>query len=137
MPTGVQADVAVYTVFGHCPYEFSPHTLTVPGSQQRMKWTCICRMSLLPREPSGRGGKLMIMVQHKGSRQTRHTGGSDLCCASFYGDAMVAPIQTRKLLFSSVLFTRIPNQSGCGHFHLDALLSGNVALGQPFLPLRE
>lgn len=135
--TGVQADVAVSAVFGHCPSEFSPHTLIVPGSQQRMKWTFICRMSLLPREPSGEGRKLMITVQHKGSKQTRHAESSDLSCASFYGDAMMAPIQTRKSLFSSVLFTRIPNQSGCGHFHLDSLLSGNVALGHPFLPWKE
>ena len=49
----------------------------------------------------------------------------------------MAPIQTRKSLFSSVLSTRIPNQSGGGHFHLDFLVSGDVALGHPFLPLKE
>ena len=65
--TGVRADAAVSAVLGHCPYEFSPHILIVPGSRRRMEWTFICRMSLLPKEPSGEGRKLVITVQHKGS----------------------------------------------------------------------
>lgn len=88
-------------------------------------------------EPSGEGRKLMITVQHKGSKQTRHAESSDFSCASFCKATPWWLPSRRKSLFSSILFTRIPNQSGCGHFHLDSLLSGNVALGHPFLPLKE
>lgn len=102
----------------------SPHTLIVPGSQQRMKWTFICRMSLLPREPSGEGRKLMITVQHKGRQQTRARRKQWLfLCFLLWRRHDGSHPDTEVTVLICPFLTRIPNQSGYGHFHLDSLLS--------------
>lgn len=50
--------------FGHCPYKSS---LIVPNSQGRMRWTFICRINLLPKEPPGEGRRVVVMVWHRGA----------------------------------------------------------------------
>lgn len=120
-------------MYGHCPYEFFPHTLIVPINQGSMRWTCICKMNLFPEDSSEEGRKSSwLWWSTKEKKHTCHAEGRDHSCTSFYRGSMMAQVQMSKSLFPFVPFIRNLNWSHCGCFHLYSLPSGNVAFYNSF-----